>query len=377
MDRILKNKPKLLNEENHPENKMTAQECLNRNKLGNLLTQDILRRQQHKEPNMRVEWFGSQHPLHVACVFGRIEPVRMLLNWTDPSIPIDINVTNGSKETPLGIACRAAHLHIAKLLLEKSKTLDESQKIKVALKDDLGHTPIHYLAGQGIYPLWPQGRKPTDAALKEVVRLMLEASNQGGNPTKEQFGRFCMEVAASQGSTSLMGILLDLTEDSKNLQDEDGWTPLHFGAAVGHAGIVNMLLEREADPSIETKIPGPHNAAGLARYYGEYAISAHIQEYLHQRKFENSHDKGLDLKAWTWHGKPKEQDQVTGEYSVQELIEPRSVGKIRQQLSTDETVWCHLPANNVSMEIEFIYYLTLESITHRSRANIHVTSGTG
>ncbi|ROW12098.1 hypothetical protein VMCG_00705 [Cytospora schulzeri] len=342
MKQILKACPELLNMRNDPGtlNNLTPKELLDRNKLGNLLTQDILFHQQHKRANLGVQWFGSQRPLHVACVFGKTEPVEILLDWSE-GCTIDINSKNGSEETPLGIVCRAAHLRIAKLLLEKSRTLERSQKIQVILEDDLGYTPIHYLAGEGIYPKWTENRDPTEPGIKEIVRSLLEASNYGDNPNQNEFGRFCMEVAARQRSVSLMEILLELAPDSKDLQDEDGWTALHFGAAVGHAEIVQMLLQSGAESEIKTKIPGPYDAAELALEYREYDIAAYIQE---NSRLKGPADDRFDLQAWVWRGKPRQQDKDTVKLPINKLV--GSAGKIRQQLSDADTVWCHLPANN-------------------------------
>lgn len=341
IQQILTSCPDLLDKQNSGENNnMTPHKLFKTKKLGNLLTEYILRHQQHNQTKLTgVKFLGFQRPLHVACVFGNTEIVETLLNWHTNRI--DINSTNGKKETPLTIACRAAHLPIAKLLLEKSKTLEESRKIKVAQKDDFGHTPIHYLAGQGIDPKWPKIGVPLDTELQEVAFLMLKASNDGDNPKEKEFGRFCMEVAISQRSTSFMKILLKITEGSKDVQDEDGRTALHFGAANGDAEIVELLLEHGAEPGTKTKKPGPYNAAELAMYHGELAIAAHIQGYLHQNE---SPDKSSNLQAWTWHRKPRKQGHFI-EWPIHDLVSiVDKVQEIRRQFST--IVCCHLPVNS-------------------------------
>jgi hypothetical protein len=190
---------------------------------------------------------------------------------------------------------------------------------------------------------------------------MLKASNHDDNPKEKEFGRFCIEVATSQNSTSLMKILINIAGDSKDLQDENGWTPLHFGAAEGHADIVDLLLKHGAGPIIKTKIPGTYNAAELAMYYGNPAIAAYIQGSIRRNKF---HDKNSDLQPWTWHIKPRKQDQFV-EWPIHDLISI-IVDKVKgQRFPTTEIVWCHLPANSVSIETKLIFLIiNLNTIPH-------------
>lgn len=288
---------------------------------------------------------------------------------------MDINSRNASLETPLGVACRAGHLHIAKLLLEKSSSLEGSKKIQVDAKDDVGNTPIHYLAGEGIYPTWPEDRKPTENDLEEVVKLILEALDHDPKQ-KREFGRYCMEVACSQGSIHLMKILLEFIPKSKDLQDEDGWTALHFAAVAGDAKIVKLLLDKGANPKIETNMPGTYDAEDLAFIYGEYGISQQISQHLTPTKNEAER---YELQAWKWHGKHGKQQEPADELGIDKLL--KSFESIREQISTPETVWCHLPANNVSKKMRLIFNhnpdLYYTYTPDRSRANIHGNSGTG
>lgn len=74
---------------------------------------------------------NSDTPLHIACGHGYTEIVKLLIEEG-----VDLEVTNYDKGfTPLHVACRHRHTEIVKLLIEKATDL--------GITDDYGFTPLH------------------------------------------------------------------------------------------------------------------------------------------------------------------------------------------------------------------------------------------
>ncbi|KAI1138713.1 hypothetical protein F5Y05DRAFT_412585 [Hypoxylon sp. FL0543] len=351
MRKILTQNPELINMQNKPKDEITPQKSLEEKRLGNLMTQDVLRHLQGQ--HVVADAYGEQRPLHVACLFGNSEAVELLLLQDD----IDLNATNVSDETPLGIACRAAKLSIATLLIRKSNELtDEGRKIHVAQQDDVGNTPIDYLACRGVYPVWNEDDEPSDDDLKGLIELMLEASKQ--DPTLQvseqnpetrhkEFSRFCIAKAISLRSVRLLRILHEVAPASKDLPDQDGWTALHFAIYSGNTEAVEMLLENGAKTQLVTKYPKTSTAYDFALEFWRADIATMISQ---RQGFVA--DQPSYLEAWI---SPKEvipRNKVDGnsgsrKLSIRDLIQ--KFDKIRQEVTQPESkqvIWCHFPANN-------------------------------
>lgn len=82
--------------------------------------------------------------------------------------------------------------------------------------------------------------------LREIVRaagrgLLTKAAKDGGTPAMS---------AAVHGQTAALQALGDAldAQEELNVQDEDGWTALHFAVAADHPASVSVLLAYGADP---------------------------------------------------------------------------------------------------------------------------------
>ncbi|KAK1531436.1 hypothetical protein CPAR01_11085 [Colletotrichum paranaense] len=314
MRRIIKKNRYVLNKQNDPgktENTLRPQQLLAAEALGNLMTQDVLRYRQDK--SITVDEYGKQCPLHVACLFGGLDTVKILLEQTE----IVVNVQNGAKESPLGIACRAANLDIATLLVKKF-----SETIEVHHADDVGNTPISYLAGRGIYPLWSED--PSHDKLKALVPAMLRASGS------EEYGRLCLEEACREGNIPLLQVLVNSAKNSINKGDTDGWTPLHFAILYGEGEAVRILLDHGADPGTGAKESDLMQPLQLALTFGAETIADMIREKLLTKLLENprsslqhsSHVDPLDyFMAQTWRGNTKPTKPANEESNDEPKIE--------------------------------------------------------
>ncbi|KAI0411243.1 hypothetical protein F5X98DRAFT_384194 [Xylaria grammica] len=376
---ILDAHPEMINEQNKLHTK-APKELFSEGKIGNLLTQDTLRHMQSSVDTTTVEHYGDQCPLHVACFRGKTKAVETLL--ATPGI--NLNSINASKETPLGVACRAAQLPIANLLLHESKRrIDDNKEkptqtrrdgvantpIHVAQRDDVGNTPIHYLVCRGIYPLWQKDPSPRD--LKELVLLMLEASQQDPticDPHKirdldaggrfHEFGRFCMEVVCRLGPIHWLESLIELAPNSVNLPDQNGWTALHHAIEAGDGDAVQVLLNAKADTRLPTTEPCTSDAVEFAFARWKYDIAMMIKMWLptHQNTVSPEGEEQVVPTAWIWprniipsrEGKEAAGKHQAEKHPVKDLI--GKSGRIQETVrpESQEAIWCHFPENNWS-----------------------------
>lgn len=355
---ILKRYPTIVNMANIPtetKNPSSPQKLLEEGKLGNLMTPDVLMHLQGRP--VTVDTYGMQRPLHVACIFGSNDVVEFLLRQPG----INVNSRNGAGECPFGIACRAAHLQVAVSLLQNLKG-----KVRVNQQDGAGNTPISYLAGRGIYPVWSE--EPPYDDLEALVRVMLDVAREGSDGTNyREFGRLCMEAACRHGHVPLLRILIELAPDSINLRDKDGRTALHVAILSGEDEVVDLLLHAGADVGPAAKDSAQTQPLEFAVAHGERSIEDKIRNRLLTKPEDSersmkkapssANDTYLDyLKAQIWPRKIKQNEETkrsTGESEL--LFESVPVRDILKQGSLDfgsnEFMWCHLPANNVRTQI--------------------------
>lgn len=346
IDKILNREPALLNMRSQLDDVSTRigtpQQVLEAKKFEYLLTQDVLRHKQDEDVQFKVTDYCWQCPLHLACMLGSERAVNALL---ERKRTLDLNARNGSDETALGIACRGRHLAIAKLLLDKA----DHSVMDINLMDDAGNTPMHYLAGRGIYPSWPideVAEKTLSEQLTVVVELILDSTDyESTHATRTEVHREFLQIAASWGSTDVLrGILRDTKVYSLNASDGDGWTALHWAASGGHIEVVKMLLDAGADRDLPTKVPDAASAADLAFELDQTAAWWFLRSYRHTTQDQGTSDS--EAGAWTWSGKG---GGVPEEVTIHQLLhDGNEINRRRERVGRKGTVWCHLPANDVS-----------------------------
>ena len=159
-------------------------------------------------------------PLHLAAWFGKEEVTLALIN----EIGCDTKVKGQLCRSLLHSACQGGNVNLVrKLILE--------HKADVNTRDDQNNTPLHLAAGFG----------------KEEVTLALINEFGCDTKVKGQVGRSFLHSACEGGNVSLVQKLMFNYEHlSPLVVDEDGNTPLHICAYLGHIKCVEALLLSKA-----------------------------------------------------------------------------------------------------------------------------------
>ena len=198
-------------------------------------------------------------PLYMVSQLGHTEAVKVLLEHNaDPNLPSD------DKRTPLMIASSSNHPAVVEILLAH-KSLDKEAR------DDMNNNALRYatdhnnievlklLLEAGLVPNIQAGEYGWTCLLVaccdnylEVASLLLK---HGANPyLVEKHKKNCLMMAAQNGHTEIVSMLLNSeyvdVRRIINEQTEHGWTALAL--TYDHPEVVELLLERGADPNIAT-----------------------------------------------------------------------------------------------------------------------------
>jgi ankyrin len=228
-------------------------------------------------------------PLHMACCYGRLEIVQVLLRHASLSTThsksliflypdskyffsecisphtllrhcADVSALAKNDWTPLHYACYWGRLEIAQMLLDHGA--------KVILKTEPGETALHAVA-KGKYEHQEDG--------VSVAQLLLAC---GLDPNvQDEHQSTPLHIASSYGKLEIIQLLLD--HGAKvNAMDDKGETPLHRVLCDNYnprpqdgVHIANLLLEHGGDVNAQTK--QKQTPLHFASYFGKPEI-AHL-----------------------------------------------------------------------------------------------------
>lgn len=202
-------------------------------------------------------------PLHMAAALGSVEGTALLLRHGADSLSFD-----GANRSALAIACAHGNVAVAQLILDDLKPKHAS--VLMSMIDDKGWTVLHYAAlggAVGVVDLLVQKglvdalRSRPPAATGAQTPLHLAAAKGDAAMCAavcahlpELISALCAEgkrdalmLASAEGHCEAVGALLAAKGDV-HARDDDGWTALHWAAAMEHPRSCAALLAAGADP---------------------------------------------------------------------------------------------------------------------------------
>lgn len=150
-------------------------------------------------------------PLHSAAMEGRIDVVMFLLEHG-----ADADARNTADQSPLLYAAYTNHADIVQVLIEHGAAFE--------YRDTRNLSPLHFAARQGS---------------ADVVALLVEKGAAFDEPGFR--GRTPLHFAAMNGHVNIVKLLVARGADPGKI-DEDGLTPLGLALTRGHAGAAEAML---------------------------------------------------------------------------------------------------------------------------------------
>ncbi|XP_014666416.1 PREDICTED: protein phosphatase 1 regulatory subunit 16A-like isoform X2 [Priapulus caudatus] len=187
--------------------------------------------------------------LHQCCIDDSEEMMQLLLEFR-----ANVNAKDSELWTPLHAAATCGHLHLVKLLVNKSADLlavnaDGNMPYDIC-EDEVTLDYIESaMASKGVTQLLiDDTRSATERMMLQELKLLASADMEYRN----HIAATPLHIAAANGFVSVVEYLLD-NHVSLDVMDSDGWFPIHAAACWGHPQILEMLVGNGADIEAKTK----------------------------------------------------------------------------------------------------------------------------
>ena len=196
--------------------------------------------------------------LMLAAKEGHLEMIEILLKH--PSIGIDVQDASGA--TAILLAVRQCHFNVAKRLLEANADIGivDFQVGRSALRcaAERNSADIVALLLQHNADPSVKDREGGTAILRAVnrgaARVLEEMMNHGVDiECVDEDGQGLLHGAARNGYDEIARMLLNEKILSVVVRDKCSMTPLHDASRYGNAAVAAVLLENEADASLEDR----------------------------------------------------------------------------------------------------------------------------
>ena len=212
-----------------------------------------------------------KNPLLYACTFGKLQVVKLLLDFSTISDDIDLNVKMCWERSPnlrkdpgftgLMLACLNGHLNVVEFLLDQSKTYN----IALNARDTLQWTPLLHACRRG---------------QTKVVELLLNhsrAEDINFNARNYQ-GETAFIVACFEGHIDIVRLLLDhstVRSIDLTIRDYEGWNGFMWSCRTRQRWaieVVRLLLDHPVMENFDLTIGSRGRRSGCSRQSGRTAF---------------------------------------------------------------------------------------------------------
>lgn len=192
--------------------------------------------------------------LHQSCIDDFEELVKVLIENG-----ADVNANDTENWTPLHAAATCGHTNICRLLIENGANIlavNADQSISFDICEESSEC-LYYLQNEMRRMGITQG-DIDNARKSEESRIVKDAKQSKSDgqdlDKKDKEGATLLHLAAANGYIDLARYLLSEAV-SVNVQDNDGWTPLHAAACWMQPDVVELLSRiPDIDPFLKTRL---------------------------------------------------------------------------------------------------------------------------
>ncbi|CAF3093210.1 unnamed protein product [Rotaria socialis] len=207
-------------------------------------------------------------PIHQCSIDNSEKLLKLLIEYGG-----DVNAKDRDLWTPLHAAATCGHLQICRMLIENGAellglnadgnmpydicddeiTLDyiETQMDRIGITQDMIDKTRGQVEHQMLIDLQNLVKTKSQGSLRSIDDILSYRNTEGATP---------LHIASANGYQTVVEYLLKQNV-SFNLQDNDGWTPMHAAAFWCQQAILTQLIETGAD--IYEKIPDGRSALDL------------------------------------------------------------------------------------------------------------------
>lgn len=189
---------------------------------------DLLLDRSELEINIRNSKNRERTALMIALQLDLDPVVKAILKRED----IDVNIKDSDGYTVLSLAAAKGSYEVVKALLTK-------------LHIDI--TPVDVIGGRTALMLVAEFTKTNEC---EIIRALME---HGANPNLRDYfrGRTSLTTAVQEGRIKVVQTLLEFDQTDLFCKDDDGRGLLHYASKFGHADIIRLLKEKNLDLNLQ------------------------------------------------------------------------------------------------------------------------------
>ena len=191
-------------------------------------------------------------PLLSTAYLGRKNILQLLI---ESGAGKSIDIRNRDGWTPLLSAIHKKHYDIAKILIESGTNPNITNSYKfsalmmVVQNDNQEMVELLLEKGADVLLENSDGKRAQDLAKSPTIRELL--INKSPHRNKDNMGEdLCRSAYRGEEEKARTLLNQDVNLDIINWRNYHGWTPLMNAASSGHCKVVELLLEKDADPDL-------------------------------------------------------------------------------------------------------------------------------